>query len=311
MEMSSNGSGTGLHACAPLTKAPTTLAFTWMRPISFRRITRSWPAVVLHVTVVCLLMVFIVVWIFERHTSWANNWFPNFIAEWSGILIAVLVVDRLNQAQRARTEQAVHESVYGSLRYTAGVAIGRALEPMIDFLLALAEVTGMKTKGGYALVDFLEELWEWLGTPRSGIVDPRSCLADFAKTAAEVAARLRGVHTSYFPVLEPPDAIAQIDQLADRLSAAWLQREAGQPIDAEGAGRLIKAMVYRALAPLEPLAAYFEQMVGAPLTTGPWHVPPEEQPSWSSIPESWETVRDESRRQFAWTHWLRPDDSDA
>src|ERR1043166_9269122 len=97
-----------------------------------------------------LLAASIVVWIEDRRASWANNWLPNFIAEWSGILITVLIVERLTQAQSRRD----FERFYAPLRRTAGIALGRALQPMIDFLLAVAEVTGFETKPGYDLVSF-------------------------------------------------------------------------------------------------------------------------------------------------------------
>src|SRR5205085_75318 len=153
----------------------------------------------LYLVLIALLLASIATWVFERNTSWANDWLPNFVAEWSGILIVVLVVERFAQAQ-IRREQ---ETIYRSLSHTAGLAIGKALQPMIDFLLAAAESTGLETKPGYDLVTFYEEVWDAFSRPRSGIVDPRACLAAWVETIAEVEKRLRNVHDRYFMILDP------------------------------------------------------------------------------------------------------------
>ncbi len=39
---------------------------------------------------------------YSSHAKWANTWLPSFIAEWSGIFIAVVVIDRLRAADRER-----------------------------------------------------------------------------------------------------------------------------------------------------------------------------------------------------------------
>src|SRR5205823_4265035 len=39
-------------------------------------------------------------WWFVRDQAWADAWLPNFVAEWSGIALALVVVDRLLEQQR-------------------------------------------------------------------------------------------------------------------------------------------------------------------------------------------------------------------
>jgi hypothetical protein len=267
-----------------------------------RRLRISIPMLALYLALASLFLASIFVWVLERNTSWANNWLPNFIAEWSGILITALVVERLVQAQ-ARREA---EAFYRPLRHTAGLAIGRALRPMIDFLLAVAESTGLKTRPAYDLVSFFEELWHWLVVPRSGIVDPRACLAAWADTLEEVEARLRDVHARYDTILDP-GAIVQIDKLADCLGERqWLVNEVGRPIEADVVTNLITPHLYQATSPVAYLSGYFEEMVGTPLMTGPWHVAPEEQRSWRTLSEAWERTREDARRQILWTRWVQP-----
>lgn len=42
----------------------------------------------------------VTLWVFERGQPWADNWLPNFIAEWTGIFVAVAIVDRLRERER-------------------------------------------------------------------------------------------------------------------------------------------------------------------------------------------------------------------
>lgn len=248
-----------------------------------------------------LLVGSIVAYVLERRATWANDWLPNFIAEWSGILLALLVFDRLKEAQQRRE----FEMFLRPLRKKAGLALGKAVQPMIDFLLVLAESTGFETKPGYDLVPFMDELWHWLIEPREGIVDPRTCLADWVKTIAEVESRLRVLHINYDTILDP-EALAEVDDLADRLGdRQWLVGDVGKPIGPEVAN-LITPHLYQSIAPLETLSLYFEAMVGAPLTTGPWHVPPEEHTSWQTMPEVWQRIREDARRRVGWTFYVEP-----
>jgi hypothetical protein len=259
------------------------------------RIHRPGPIAVLYLVLLALLLASILTWLFDRHTAWANNWAPNFIAEWSGILIAVVVVERLVQAAQRREQAAT----YMALRHTAGVALGRALRPMVDFLLAVAEVTKIETKPGEELVVFFERVFEEL--PRSGIPDPKKCLAQWVEILDDAENRIRSVHDRYFMTLDP-DEITQIDRLADSLSPRdWVLGSAGREPESEAATTVMKPFIYQATRPLRYLSVYFEEMVGAPLTTGPWHVAPEQHVWWRTMTEDWQRVREDERRRIEWT----------
>jgi hypothetical protein len=65
--------------------------------------------------------------------SWTDTWMPNFIAEWSGILLAVLVVDRLLETDRERRET---ERI-SRLRESAGVQLHLAIGPLVGCAEAL------------------------------------------------------------------------------------------------------------------------------------------------------------------------------
>jgi hypothetical protein len=63
----------------------------------------------------------------------------------------------------------------------------------------------------------------------------------------------------------------------------------------------MKPFIYQATRPLRYLSVYFEEMVGAPLTTGPWHVAPEQHVWWRTMTEDWQRVREDERRRIEWT----------
>jgi hypothetical protein len=258
----------------------------------------------LTVALAALLVGTSLTWLFARKTSWADNWLPNFIAEWSGILIVVVLVTRAEAAARRR-EEAV---AYATLREKAGLEIASALRPMIDFLLSVAEVTGVRTRPVEKLVEFFDRLF--LELPRDGIVDPRACLAQWADTLADVELRLRKVHERYSMALFP-DEITQIDKVADALAQQdWLLDEVGKDHDSRAVTIMMQPFIYQATRPLRYLSLYFEEMVGVPLTTGPWHVSPASQMlTWKTMPdEAWEAFRAEERRLTLWTRWVQPEE---
>lgn len=265
-----------------------------------RHFRRPTPRILLYGVLTFLLVASVLVWAFERTTSWANDWLPNFIAEWSGIFIAVLVVDRLVYAERQREQAAI----YTPLRHTAGLALGKALQPLIDFLLAVAEATGLRTRPGQDLVTFFEELFE--AFPRGGIVDPRACLEQWVEILTKVESDLRGVRDRYVVTLDPGE-ISELDKLiAAVVPYPWLLNERRTERESEAVTTMMKPTIYTATRPLRYLSLSFEDMVGAPLTTGPWHVSPEQHVSWRSMPEIWERVRDDERQRLLWTRVRMP-----
>lgn len=228
-----------------------------------RKVHRPTPLAALYGALFLLLAASIATYAIDRRTSWANNWLPNFIAEWSGILLALLVFDRLKEAQQRRAfEQFVRPA-----RERAGLALGQALKPMIEFLLALAESTGLNTKPGEDLVPFMDELYNWIGSPHEDIVDPPSCLADWARTLALVETRLRAVHTNYDTVLDP-EALAEIDSLADTLANRQFVEECVGKRMGQEITSLISPHLYQSLSPLSVLSFYFANMVGVPSLPG-------------------------------------------
>jgi hypothetical protein len=77
--------------------------------------------------VLALLALTAILWFFERAHAWANNWLPNFIAEWTGILIAVGLVEwrrgREREAQLRPLRIYCYEQI---LRYLDNVGLNAA-----------------------------------------------------------------------------------------------------------------------------------------------------------------------------------------
>jgi hypothetical protein len=89
-----------------------------------------------------LLLVFVALTAALWSESWAQTWMPNFIAEWSGILIAVAIVDRLLERARGEAEIARLEP----LRLAAGRQMNFALYRLAKaFELRVVSASGADT----------------------------------------------------------------------------------------------------------------------------------------------------------------------
>jgi hypothetical protein len=74
-----------------------------------------------------LTVITIAVAVWRWDDPWARDWLPNFIAEWSGLFIAVAIVDRLLSHARRAEEEARREP----WRRQAGIELAQALDELI------------------------------------------------------------------------------------------------------------------------------------------------------------------------------------
>jgi hypothetical protein len=81
-----------------------------------------------YVGLVALTVITVIVAVWQWDKAWAHEWLPNFIAEWSGLFIAVVIVDRL----LSRAEAVEVEQRRAPERRLAGDELALALEPIVN-----------------------------------------------------------------------------------------------------------------------------------------------------------------------------------
>jgi hypothetical protein len=104
-----------------------------------------WPLWWLYTALFASLIVFFVLWLLERSHKWASEWLPNFVAEWSGILLTVVIVESVMKTKEEEdawakedldeTEMFERLNLAGPLR-DAGTTIANAIDPLLDFITA-------------------------------------------------------------------------------------------------------------------------------------------------------------------------------
>jgi hypothetical protein len=116
----------------------------------------KWSLVVRVYAGLAALLIFSIVLsaVFWDH-KWAQEWMPNLIAEWSGLLVAVLIVDRL--IERAKEEQLSERQQ--PLRRLAGYEISRSLIDLVTTAVQVhANHHGLKS-GAEEPADVFFERW--------------------------------------------------------------------------------------------------------------------------------------------------------
>jgi hypothetical protein len=75
------------------------------------------PGFVLGISLVLggLTVVTLILWLVERGHAWANNWLPNFVAEWTGILLVVVILERWRNREREAQFRPLRTYCYGEL----------------------------------------------------------------------------------------------------------------------------------------------------------------------------------------------------
>jgi hypothetical protein len=145
--------------------------------------------------------------------SWADTWMPNFIAEWSGIFIAVVVVERLFERDRRRQQ----ELALAPLRRAAGSALLRALSSVLDYAVReYAEVHQTKREDAIPASVFLNR-WADEVEQHPTMTDP-FWLDWLSDALAGMATQLREVRARYITALEPRE-IANLDSLERQASS--------------------------------------------------------------------------------------------
>jgi hypothetical protein len=152
--------------------------------------------------------------------SWVDVWMPNFIAEWSGIFIAVFVVDRLLEIDR----QLSNEERFMGLRHTAAHALDDALAPLMACMILAC---GREPSNTVASIN------EYYDGEIEVVADEADLrwISNWHKVWADAATatrqRLDRFRTDYAMLIEP-DEIRRLDHLREavrRATTAFGSRE--------------------------------------------------------------------------------------
>jgi hypothetical protein len=137
-----------------------------------------------------------VLWYIERFHAWANNWLPNFIAEWTGILIAVALLDQLRQQRNEARVRPLRLHAYRAfLRWLDHVGLVAS-----DYLERWVTDSGEResTRNASEAVRRMDEAFA-----RDAVPDPntRRCWVEMLRYDA---AEIDKICARYLPFLPPP-----------------------------------------------------------------------------------------------------------
>lgn len=135
--------------------------------------------------------------------GWTDTWMPNFIAEWSGIFFAVLVVERLIERERQQRIEREQEP----LKQAAALTINRAVAPLA--------AAGVLHCGGND-VDPYEKVTDWIRSFPFAERDP-GWTAVRRRAIAESRAQINNLRERYGHLLDP-DELVTVDYFRDQLS---------------------------------------------------------------------------------------------
>jgi hypothetical protein len=247
---------------------------------------RSWPLIRwLYLALALLLGASVLVYIVGRLTGglWPDIWMPNFIAEWSGILIAVVLVERLLDRERRRER----ELALAPLRREAANVLGHALNGVMGFAVATYASSHDITDAEEPVeaAGFVER-WarEW---PDIQPLRNAEWLQHIARSLERTSQLLRDIRAKYLIALEPNE-IVRLDglELGARNEASTLRTWANAldpnapsmiGLSAEDVPALVGASCARLAELFRPSAEVYRGMAGEVLTTaGAWG-------SWSLV----------------------------
>lgn len=163
-----------------------------------------------------LMVVTVVVAVWRWDDSWTHEWLPNFIAEWSGLFIAVAIVERLLARARAQEEAARRQP----LRQLAGSQLARALEGIIGTAVSEYAFGGERQDEPPEPAATFFERWapSLADSTRARHATWLDILGNTFESAVEA---LWGVRAQYESALDPQE-LAHIDELSNQLSSAQL-----------------------------------------------------------------------------------------
>jgi hypothetical protein len=115
----------------------------------------GWTLARIYIGMIGVILVLSVLYAVLHDTNWATNWFPNVIAEWTGLIIAVTIVDRLvDQARREPMRSRAVTDLADILRETARAFI-RMDAPRVEpvsclptLLSMIVEISSLAPLGG-------------------------------------------------------------------------------------------------------------------------------------------------------------------
>jgi hypothetical protein len=160
--------------------------------------------------------------------GWVHEWMPNFIAEWSGLLLVVLVVDRMTERHHARLTM--------PLRYRAGDVLKEIVRSLVR--LTSGDMGSKEIHFGAAdMPEFIAEWYERVATP--GRAPHRQAhgsewLLEVQRRfelASETTTRVRD---SYLNVLQPNEIYALEELAAQFAKAAGAAAHSAEVVSTHG-----------------------------------------------------------------------------
>jgi hypothetical protein len=210
--------------------------------------------------------------------AWPDVWLPNFIAEWSGILIAVVLVERVLARERLRER----EEARAPLRLAVASTLSLALENVIDFAIdRYADEKGVdEAEDPVQAAPFLVE-WSRTVEDQMWTRDAFS-VGWWATTLKNLSESLVEIRAKYVTVLDPAE-IRRLDDLerSARGKVTFAQTIADDLVPGKKTAMLgvlgkqapgiIAGMCSDVALCVSPVADVCGAITGAPLTTaGAW-----------------------------------------
>jgi hypothetical protein len=143
---------------------------------------------------------------------WVETWMPNFVAEWSGLLVAVAIVERLLEESRLRDERAKR----AALRLVAGRGLRGTFEPLIRQMPG-GGMTFESDRVEFPLSSAVERWASWLAESKDAR-DPERA-RELAEDCETTSAELRVFRADYLRVLEDEEVV-DLDNSRDALARA-------------------------------------------------------------------------------------------
>jgi hypothetical protein len=177
--------------------------------------------------------------------SWTGNWMPNFIAEWSGIFVAVFVVERLLALQQHRAA----EVQLKPLRVVAGDMLASSIAPIVACAWILRRTALVDP--GLALVRRYGEFNRPLEIEEVAEFD------HWDGALRESTSALDRFRRDYWSLLEPSELVTldQARKLIEELSSP--KRATGTDLDSA------LSQLYRPTRDISPI---FQRLTGKELT---------------------------------------------
>ena len=163
-----------------------------------------------YVALGALTVLSIVLTAWQLDQKWAHEWMPNFIAEWSGLFVAVVVIERLLARARAVEEQTRR----APLRHLAGERLKKALTPLLDLAVEEYCAAGADLDSGEPAAVFFTR-WSVTLTKSKSARSAR-WLRELDDVFASTCKSLEEFRSEYASAIDPGE-LAHIDVLSREL----------------------------------------------------------------------------------------------